>query len=280
MAERLSSRGFSSNLPGMSNTGRAARPRPSWKSRLILALPLFLLALPAAAQGREEKEREARTACLGGDYTKGVMILSELFVSTRDATYIYNQGRCFEQNGRFQEAITRFQEYLRVAKDAGPAERAEAERHVSDCRLQLGEQSPRSVAPPQPPPAVAPVPPTLRQPVAAEPSAPAPGSGLRTAGLVVAAVGVAGVAAGIALNLKVNALASDYETYNGYTEKKESDRRSYESWGWVGYGAGAACIGTGAVLYYLGVRAGKSSSLSATILPAPRGGVLVVGGRL
>jgi hypothetical protein len=32
-------------------------------------------------------------ACLSGDYTKGVAILSELFVDTKDPTYLFNQGR-------------------------------------------------------------------------------------------------------------------------------------------------------------------------------------------
>lgn len=56
----------------------------------------------------------ARTACLAGDYSKGATILSQLFVETKDPNYIYNQARCFEQNSRYQEALSRFQEYLRV----------------------------------------------------------------------------------------------------------------------------------------------------------------------
>ena len=46
-------------------------------------------------------------ACLSGDYTKGVAILSELFVDTKDPTYLFNQGRCFEQNRRYDDAIAR-----------------------------------------------------------------------------------------------------------------------------------------------------------------------------
>jgi tetratricopeptide (TPR) repeat protein len=75
---------------------------------------VVLVADNASAKNVEDKERTARTACLAGDYAKGVAILSELFVETQDAGFIYNQGRCFEQNHRYDDAISRFQEYLRV----------------------------------------------------------------------------------------------------------------------------------------------------------------------
>ena len=75
----------------------------------IVALIAVTVAQPASAGGREAtKERAARKACLGGDYAKGVSILSDLFLDTKDATFIYNQGRCLEQNGRFSDAILRF----------------------------------------------------------------------------------------------------------------------------------------------------------------------------
>ena len=77
---------------------------------------LVLATSPALAASRQAQELTARTSCLSGDYAKGVAILSELFVDTKDATYIFNQGRCFEQNSRYQDAIARFQEYLRAGK--------------------------------------------------------------------------------------------------------------------------------------------------------------------
>lgn len=59
---------------------------------------------------RQALEREARRACLSGEYVKGVALLSDLFVDSKDPNYIFNQGRCFEQNLRFEEAIGRFGE--------------------------------------------------------------------------------------------------------------------------------------------------------------------------
>jgi hypothetical protein len=84
--------------------------RRGWPLLFTLA---FLVAPPAAqAGGRENKERAAKTACLAGDYAKGVALLAELYVSSNnDVTYLFNQGRCFEQNGKYEEAIVRFREY-------------------------------------------------------------------------------------------------------------------------------------------------------------------------
>ena len=74
---------------------------------------------PQSAMGAnvESRERAAKRACLVGDVEKGAGILADLYVDTNDANYIYNQGRCFEQNGKNDQAVLRFKEYLRKAKD-------------------------------------------------------------------------------------------------------------------------------------------------------------------
>jgi hypothetical protein len=104
-----------------------------WK---YLVVVVCLLMTARAAQARESvaKERSAKTACLAGDYVKGVTLLSELYVSTNDPVYIYNQGRCFEQNHRYEDAISRFREYLRVGKQISKADKTDAQKHVSDCQ--------------------------------------------------------------------------------------------------------------------------------------------------
>jgi len=78
----------------------------------------------------------------------------------------------------------------------------------------------------------------------------------------------ASLVAGVILNLKVNGMASDIQRVDGYTAGKESDRKNYEALGWVSYGVGAACVATGAVLYYLGLRAGSARSTSVALVPA------------
>jgi tetratricopeptide (TPR) repeat protein len=247
---------------------------------LVVAL-LFCAAAPAAAS-EDARAREARTACLAGDYTRGVTILSELFVNTQVSTYIYNQGRCFEQNARYREAISRFQEYLRIAKDAPGNARAEAEKHIADCRTLLAQESPAPTLTSTPVTPSSPAVASVSQPAAPQPPQPASetGSGLRTAGIVIAAVGGAALVTGVVLNLKANSMASDYETFNGYTKQKESQRKSYETSGWVSYGAAAACLTSGALLYYLGARANKDGSPSVAVLPSRDGAVFVARGSL
>ena len=59
-------------------------------THLLLLVPLLLPARIAQAGSIETKERMARMACLSGDFTKGVSLLSELFVDTEDPAYIYS----------------------------------------------------------------------------------------------------------------------------------------------------------------------------------------------
>lgn len=250
-----------------------------------LVVAAVLAGGTARADSLESKERTARTSCLSGDYAKGVAILSELFVDTRNPTYIYNQGRCFEQNRRFEDAIGRFQEYLRVGRDLGSEELSDAKKHIADCKQLLSEQTavparpsdPAATAAAQPPVAApAPTPPRAVEVVTAQPAAvtmqpsvPAEttGRGLRVAGIIVGATGGAAVVAGVLLSLKANSLASDMEKLDGYTSDRESSRKTYRNLGLVGYGVGAACILTGGVLYVLGLKAPATPTSSVALSP-------------
>ena len=262
----------------------------TWSGRRLLLVATMLLVLlagsSAGAAGRQAQERAARKACLTGDYAKGVEILSDLFLDTRDATHIFNQGRCFEQNRRYEDAIGRFEEYLRAAERAklDQADRAAAERHIAECKERLAQQSVQStgnVAPP-PEPVAAPPPPQPEVHPAAQPAAPSPvaaliepvgrrsgGSGFRTAGIVAASAGAAALVAGLILNLKVNSMASDMRTPGGYTDGKESDRKTYEQLGWVSYGVGAASVAAGVILYMVGRRSAAGTGATATVSIAP-----------
>ena len=271
----------------------------------ILCIPLVAFVLealpttPALAANKQAQERAARKACLGGDYNKGVNMLADLFVDTKDPTYIFNQGRCFEQNHRYEDAISRFEEYLRVPEGKlDAADRAAAEKHVADCKDRLPpDQSSRSQAaapqpfvPPTPPPspATTPEPPSTPESstsigAQSEPQTASThsGTGLRVAGIVTASVGVAAAVAGVLLNLKANNIANSMGTTVGNYEARNSDRKNYQTMAWIGYGAGAACVITGAILYGVGHRTGGDSSTSVALLPAlgpGQAGALLTGG--
>jgi tetratricopeptide (TPR) repeat protein len=238
-------------------------------------MPSLFAPTHAHGASHQGQERAARKACLNGDYAKGVSILSDLFLDTKDPNYIFNQGRCFEQNRRFEEAIARFEEYLRAATDPkqDKADRASAERHVADCKdrlAQAGRPITATVTPPQPS-APTPAPSAAVLPVQVIHPQPASASraGMRTAGIITASVGGAALIAGVVFNLKVNSMASDMETTpGGYSAGRESDRKTYQTLGWVSYGVGAACVATGAVLYVFGLRLPRGSTPSVALLPA------------
>jgi len=251
---------------------------------VVAAMP----ALAASKQTRKNQERTARKACLNGDYLSGVSILSDLFVDTKDPTYIPNQGRCFEQNQRYEDAVGKFEEYLRAAEATGvelsSEDRAAAEKHIQQCKDALAEQRGKTLTAPEPP---APPPLSLGEspprptpqpepvPETAEMSQPAPhaaptrsGSKLRTAGIVILSVGGVAVIAGVLFNLKANSVISDMEGEVGaYSSEKDSRHQTYVTSSWVSYGAGAACLVAGTILVGLGLRS-KGSSTEVALVPA------------
>ncbi len=249
---------------------------------LLLALtvvPFVLVTAPAAAATRQARERLARKACLNGDYAKGVDILSDLFVDTKDPTYIFNQGRCLEQNRRYEDAVARFEEYLRTDKTLSAEDRTAAEKHIAECKSKLPKDQPDSPIQPAPQPTAPPVPlpsPESPQPEAVIEAPPAPPPaparrrwGLLTAGIITGAVGVGGVATGIVFNLKANAAAEDLETKVGAYPAKSDDEKNFRTAAWIGYGVGAACVATGAVLIALGaVKTSPQTSTDVALLPA------------
>jgi tetratricopeptide (TPR) repeat protein len=253
---------------------------PRLKSSAIILSLLF--ALPSAnaagkSSARAAKESAAKRACLNGDPLRGVQLLTDLYILSENPTYIYNQGRCFEQNNRYEEAIGRFREYLRKVdklSDADKANAKSAEKHIADCEALLGKKIPDPANQPAPPP-----PPPTQQPQPVAPVVPAPapaqtvvvpkpqatpatsnGSGLRIAGLVTAAVGGAALVTGLILNLKVNGMIGDLE--GDFNKGDYSSSKDYKTMSQVSYGVGAACVVSGAILYFLGVRAGNQVAIS------------------
>jgi hypothetical protein len=253
----------------------------------------FFVPTPALASNKESKEKAAKRACLEGDYVRGVAILSDLYADTNDPNYIYNGGRCFEQNGRYAEAILRFREYLRKARSGGDVDKADAEAHIVECQSLMGKAGGDSasplVQPAKPPPAPAPPaaltesPAPIREPSAAVAgaaantdvhkrlpvTATASGSGLRTAGIAVMAVGGAGLVTGLLLNLHANSLARQLEETTDNYQRSEETRRAREvTYGWIGYGVGGACLAGGVILYYLGRHVGQSNASTVALLPS------------
>jgi tetratricopeptide (TPR) repeat protein len=238
------------------------------------------------SNSKEAKERTAKKACLNRETDKGVKLLTDLYVDTNDPTYIFNQGRCYEQGSQYREAIERFREYLRKTKTATDAERADVNRHIADCKALLDAQKqdepvkvevipPAAESPPSPEPPKEP--PVAQAPALVEtmPLAPSEraGAGLRIAGIVTASVGVAAMATSIALNLKHNNIIREMRT--NYDDDTYASAGGYKTGAIIGYAAGAACIAGGAVLYFFGLN-GRDTTVTP-VAGAERAGLMVTG---
>jgi tetratricopeptide (TPR) repeat protein len=251
----------------------------------------LVIATPAvSAASREAKERAAKRACLNGDPAKGVELLTDLYIDSNDPNYLFNQGRCYEQNSRYEDAVGRFREYLRKVTGSHDADKADvksAERHIADCEKLLGRRVAEPVQPasepgtPPPPPLPPPLPEPQSMPyptVALPRPQPAPasphGGGLRIAGIVTASVGAAALVAGLVLNIKANSMVSDAQDL--YDRDTYSSSKDYKTMSMIGYGVGAACVAGGALLYFLGVRAGSQVAVTPVVAQGTAG--VLVGG--
>jgi hypothetical protein len=235
------------------------------KGRLwCLAAAALAVLLPgvAAAGKLEPQERAAKKACMTGDPATGVSILADLFMDTGDATYIYNQGRCWEQNNRYEDAIARFREYLRKAHNLSATDRAEVEKHIADCQSFGAVKPAPAPAPVAAPPAALPAPmvatplPATVPPeqLVAVPAAPAEsaGRGLRIAGITCGVLGLASIGTGVYFYTQAVSYSDKVAKQPVRNPSDESAGKNAETMQWVFYGAGGAAVATGVVLYWLG----------------------------
>jgi hypothetical protein len=248
--------------------------------RAAIACLLVAAASGAArAQDRDQRELEAKKDCLGGHADKGIELLADLYAETNDPTYLYNQGRCFEQNGRPADAVTRFREYLRKATLA-PDEKADLQKRIETLEAEARPASP-AVAPLGPVPSAAAAPATAMV-VTAPPESRSPGSrGYRVAGIAVAGVGVASVAFGVVMGLRAHALSNevtnDALTQGTFSQSKYDDGRSAERYEIVGYSVGAAALLGGGFLYFWGLGHGSERATTPSVTAAVAPGQARVG---
>ena len=113
-----------------------------WLSVAVAGLAMAFSAAARGADSRDAREREARKACFTGNVDRGVEILVDLYGETGHPNYIYNQARCFERNGKYDQAVLSYEDYLRKATNLGETERAQVEKSIAELRPKVGSRSP------------------------------------------------------------------------------------------------------------------------------------------
>jgi hypothetical protein len=277
------------------------------RSSVTWTLAAMLWTSAAFGQPQDPREIQARKDCLTGKVEAGVALLADLFAETSNPNFIYNQARCYEQNGRVEDAINRFREYLRVAKNITAEEKADVDQHIAGCRAMQAEQQaaketpakPSEAAPAAPltrsealvPPApraetalaktAPPSPPVVSE---AEKFQPAPGGPrARLTGAVVGGVGIAALVTGGIFSYLVSSAkheAEDNASRKIYDSSLDGRGQTYETLQWLCYGTGAALVATGVVFYVIGVRRSRAAS-TVSLQPsiAPSQGTVLLRGR-
>ena len=257
------------------------------------------LADPARAADDPASDRralEARRACAAGRVEQGIELLAQIIAETGDPNAVYNQARCYQGNGRPEQALTRFREYLRIADGLRPRERGRIRRFIVELEREVEVRRRHGISPPPPPAPPAP----LALPAAGDPdsleetgvtAARAPDQRavrsftLRVVALATAAAAVVPLGGAIYFARQARQIESQIENQAPLVSPADLDRKLQkgkraETLQWVGFGLGGAMIAGAGTLYLLSRRSPEPSPAQVSIGPlGPGGGGAFVSGR-
>jgi hypothetical protein len=135
---------------------------------IVLAMATVSSRAIAEVDGREMRAREAFAA---GRYQEALDGFVKLYAEKLHPNYLRNIGRCYQNLGDPDKAISSFREYLRKAKAVSGDERKEVEGYIKEMEDLKREREAAATAPPPPPqpttvtaPPLAIEPPPPRQP--------------------------------------------------------------------------------------------------------------------
>ena len=166
---------------------------------LILVLLAALGGAGRAAAQSADTEKQAREYFAVGKYHEALEIYGRLYAETAHPTYLRNIGRCFQNLGEPDRAISSFREYLRQARNATPEQRAQVEGYIQE--MEALKRS-REAAVPAPAPAASAAPPPPAVVETAPAPAPEPVNGRRVGAYVAAGGAVAALAVGTVFGLR------------------------------------------------------------------------------
>jgi hypothetical protein len=107
---------------------------------------------------------------------------------------------------------------------------------------------------------------------------PNPGRGLRVAGVLVGAVGLASIGAGIVFGAQASSYSDSVQTRAVFDPSADKQGKRYETLQWVSFGVGGGLLVTGAVLYGVGVLSARTVRVALAPAPIPGGAALCARG--
>jgi hypothetical protein len=144
------------------------RTRIAAVGALVVAAALALGERAEAAA--DKRELQAREDFAAGRYQQALDIFAKLYAEKLHPNYLRNIGRCYQNLGDPDKAISAFREYLRKAKVVPADDRAEVEGYIKEMEALAAHRQSNAAPPPTPPPPPETPPPHLAAPVTPAPA--------------------------------------------------------------------------------------------------------------
>jgi hypothetical protein len=206
---------------------------------------------------------EARKACAAGRVDEGVEILATIIAETGDLNALHNQARCYQLNGRTEQALSRFREYLRLGTEVPADERKRVEGFIKELEAELEMRARQQ---------------EIARALASRAAAPAPlvvnstvGRSYRVASVALAGTAVAALVTGGYFNLRMGQISDDLESQWSWTPAQFRDRwndgKQAELAARISYGVAAAAVAGSVTCFFLGRRAVDRERARLAVVP-------------
>jgi Tetratricopeptide repeat len=116
---------------------------------IVTALILALIS-PRLEAAVDLREMQAREAFAEGRYQDALELFAKVYAEKLHPNYLRNIGRCYQNLGNPDKAISSFREYLRRAKTVTPEERREIDGYIREMEDLKREQQKETDAAPTP----------------------------------------------------------------------------------------------------------------------------------
>jgi len=232
---------------------------------LCVVMLVMLGAPPARAQEEppqpDQREVSARQLFAVGKYAEALELYSKLFAETGHPTYQRNIGRCYQNLGEADKAISSFREYLRQAKGLAAEQRTTVEGYIAEMEeLKKKQEAERAKNEPPPGATVVSTPANDTHPAAHRSRLPA---------YIVGGAGVAALGAGAYFGLRALSEKHAADPYCSADQCMTSDAAMKNEAAVrdalitdIALGVGAVTVGIATYLFF-------TSSGGDTVQPAP-----------